>query len=552
MPTVPGTCTVQKNGLEIGEENQEIDDECHISKMRSRINTAGAGGMAPNAPYRYNRDTGTRANAQGNGGGSGGSGGGGGGDGGGDSYTSVSYERAPGAAQKVGKSLQGLLFGPVLIFFGCLLLWHNEGWAIKTHRSLNEAIDAFVSIQNAKAPPLDEYQSRLVHLADKIQVDAPVVDDRFDLSRQAVSLTRNVEIYQWVESIKKERHKHQNGETEVREIVNYNKNWVKGRVGSENFRHARGHENVGDLPLPSDTFRAAQVSMGAYVLSDILKNQIKQSAQVPISQVKTLPEGAAISGNSVYIPRGGAQQAQAVLPGDLSQAVEEQILKIDGQETRMYIVKATGDSYTSRERAMQAAKAVVPSQQQERQIFNSADGPAIGDVRISFSEIPCTYVSVLAKLSGNILTKWPSKQGAGYDVAILTQDSTSAHDMISSEKAANTVKTWLFRGLGWLLNFIGFSWITSIISTTANLTLNWIPFLGPMASSIISLGLTVANLILANCVTLIVGSIAWVAYRPLIGLSMLAGSIGLFYTASQAGKGQYGGTFMGKKTKANF
>ena len=511
--------------------------------MRSRTN-AGAG-MA-NAPYRYNREKGTRANAQGNGGGDG--------DGGsGDSFSSVSYERAPGAAQKVGNSLKGLLFGPVLIFFGCLLLWHNEGWAIKTHRSLNEAIDAFVTIQNPKTPPLEEYQSKLVHLADKLQVDAPVVDTRFDLSRQAVSLTRNVEIYQWVESIKKERHRRRNGETEVREIVNYNKNWVKGRVGSENFRHSRGHENVGDLPLNSDTFRAAQVNLGAYVLSDLLKSQIHHSTQVPISQVKTLPQGAAVSGNSLYIPRGGAQWAQVAPPGgDLSDALDEQVVKIDGEEKRMYVVKATGDSYTSRERAMKAAKAVVPSSQQERQLFNSADEAAIGDVRITFSEVPCTFVSVLAKLSGNILTNWPSKQGAGYDVAVLTQGSVSAEDMISAKKTANTAKTWLFRGFGWLLNFIGFSMITGIISTTADMTLNWIPFLGPMANSIINLGLTVANLILANCVTLIVGSIAWVVYRPLIGISMLASSIGLFYTASQAGKGRSAGTFMGKNTKEKF
>jgi hypothetical protein len=230
--------------------------------------------------------------------------------------------------------------------------------------------------------------------------------------------------------------------------------------------------------------------------------------------------------------------------------VEEKVVKIDGEEKLMYIVKATGDSYSSMERATKAAKAVVPSQQ--RQLFNSGGEAVIGDVRITFTEVPCTFVSVLAKLSGKILTKWPSKQGSGYDVAILSQGSVSAEDMISSEQASNTVKTWLFRGFGWMLNFIGFSMITSIISTTADITLNWIPFLGPMASSIINLGLTVANLILANCVTLIVGSIAWVLYRPLIGISMLAGSIGLFYTAAQAGKGQSGGAFMGKNAKAKF
>jgi hypothetical protein len=73
-----------------------------------------------------------------------------------------------------------------------------------------------------------------------------------------------------------------------------------------------------------------------------------------------------------------------------------------------------------------------------------------------------------------------------------------------------------------------------------------------MTNSIINFGLTVVILILANCVALIVGSIAWVVYRPLIGISMLAGSIGLFYTASQVGKGQSGKPFTGKNAKTKF
>ena len=56
----------------------------------------------------------------------------------------VSYKRTqePTAAGKVGNSLVGLCMGPVVVFLGCALLWYNEGVAIKTHRSLNEALDA--------------------------------------------------------------------------------------------------------------------------------------------------------------------------------------------------------------------------------------------------------------------------------------------------------------------------------------------------------------------------------------------------------------------------
>ena len=60
----------------------------------------------------------------------------------------------------------GFAAGPdmftILIGFGCLLLWINEGWAIKTHRSLNEAQVTFVSLPDATVVGR-EYDNRLLH-----------------------------------------------------------------------------------------------------------------------------------------------------------------------------------------------------------------------------------------------------------------------------------------------------------------------------------------------------------------------------------------------------
>jgi len=63
----------------------------------------------------------------------------------------TTYKRTqePTAAGKVGSSLAGLCMGPFVVFLGCALLWYNEGVAIKTHRSLNEALDAHHHIDNS-------------------------------------------------------------------------------------------------------------------------------------------------------------------------------------------------------------------------------------------------------------------------------------------------------------------------------------------------------------------------------------------------------------------
>lgn len=514
---------------------------------------------------------------------------GGGGNGNGDSFvTTVGYERPPSAGQKIGNSLQGLLVGPVVIFFGCLLLWYNEEWAVKTHRSLHEALDAHVVLDNAgRAAP--EHRGRLVHLTHMVSVEGrPVEDPLFEVTRpNSVSLQRQVEIYQWVQEIKKKKIK-RGDHTEIQEIVNYKKKWVPHPIDSDEFRHPDGHENCcGSLPMNSELFQADQVKLGLYTMSYALTQQMSRSHNVPSREVKKLPQGAQSSGSAIYLPRGGEQvQQQQALPPSGEEGIEERRTRMDGEEKVLYIVKATGDSYSTKEKALEAAKTdalahaieekvtrmdgqektafvvkstgdiystrekalaaaakegvLAPSRSKSGRQMTMREEDEIGDVRITFSEVPCSVVSVLAQMSesGDGLVPWRSKQGSGYDVAQLSYGVKTAADMIEGAQQSNKVKTWTFRFFGWFLNFVGFSMITSIVSTAADITLNWIPLLGPMATSIINLGVNVANFILANCTTMIVASIAWVVYRPLLGISLLAGSVGLFFTASQAGRGK--------------
>ncbi|CAB9525166.1 Transmembrane protein 43 [Seminavis robusta] len=463
-----------------------------------------------------------------------GSGNPGGGGGNGNTFvTTVGNERPPSAGAKVGNSLQALLMGPFVVFLGCLLLWYNEKWAIKTHRSLNEALEAFVEIPNADdTTKAHLHRGKLAHMTHMLHTDGAVEDPLFGLYRpQAVSLQRQVEIYQWVETVKQKEVK-KGDVTEVQEIVKYNKKWVTHPIDSDDFRHPEAHENCcGQLPMPSESFQTDQVHMGVYLLSSVLTRQLQRSTGVLPNQVKTLPDGAQRSGSAIYLPRR-SDSAAAALPGgggsDQS-TIQETTMRIDGEERTMFLVKATGESYSTRQKALAAV---------ERSL--STDTPEIGDVRVTFTEVPCALVSVLAKISGssssNILTQWQSQQGSGYEVAELAYGAVSANEMIGSAQSANSERTWMCRIGGWILNLVGFSMIIQIVTTTADITLNWIPLLGPMATSVINLGVSVAHLILANCTTLLVASIAWIFYRPMLGLSLLAGSLGLFYTASQMGK----------------
>lgn len=417
--------------------------------------------------------------------------------------------------------------GPVFILAGCVLLWYNEAWAVFTHRSLNEGLAAYVPLPDmSMVQAIDRYENRLVHHSNKITVQDPATDLSFGLSRNSVSLTRKVEIYQWAENHRTTRRKLQNGETEVQHHYDYSKKWTNGHIDSSRFEHPYDHENYGSMPYSSETFSANGVQLGnKFHLHQSLIRQLNRSSQVSAKEARTLPAGAALEGSYIYMA------ASPQTPPRNEYPLETKRMTMDGQERTLYVVKSTGESFSSEQAALEAANK-VPKTPSRR----PGSEPQIGDVRISFSETPCTTVSVLARLQSDFLSPWPSKQGPGYDIGILNEGFVTAEEMISHAQTTNNVMTWLKRGLGFLLIMIGYSMVTSIIRTAADITLNWIPLLGPMATSIISLGVSIANFILATCTALPVAAVAWLVYRPVLGITMLAMSGGLFYLASSAGQ----------------
>jgi hypothetical protein len=421
----------------------------------------------------------------------------------------------------------------------------------------------------------------------------------------------------------------QNGETEVKHHYDYDKQWVKNPVRSDGFHYRDHHENFGSSPFSSETFKADGIKLGnQFYLSDPLSRQLTRSRPMSPAQAKRIPAGGSIQGNAIYFShmmdnaknvnnantneqneqdpletktmtvdgvertmyvdkatgetfssRDGAMKVanKAMLEAALDTktmtvdgverimyvvkatgetfsskegamevankaimeaALDTKTMTVDGVERTMYVVKATGETFSSKDLAMEAAKKAPPPPAARKQRNNPGNTkePQIGDARVTFSEVPCTTVSVLARLqSNNVLSPWPSQQGPGYDIGMVTEGQVTAEEMITRAQSTNVMMTWLKRLAGWFLCFIGYSMITSIITTTADITLNWIPLLGPMTTSIISLGVSIANFILATCTSLPVAAAAWVFYRPILGITMLVGSLGLFYAASQAG-----------------
>ncbi len=143
--------------------------------------------------------------------------------------------------------------------------------------------------------------------------------------------------------------------------------------------------------------------------------------------------------------------------------------------------------------------------------------PSIGDMRISLAATVMGDASVIGMQSGDTVAQYTASNGNR--IFLTARGNVPAEAMFDSAQAANTTMTWVIRGLGMLAVFIGFRMIFSIIGVLGDV----IPFIGDIfrfATGLVSLALT---FVLAP---LVIG-IAWITYRPLVGLIILAIGIGL-------------------------
>jgi hypothetical protein len=400
----------------------------------------------------------------------------------------------------------------------CWLLFMNEGWAIKTHQTLNEVRDNAIHVSAAAVQ--ESNYGKLIHASHRFSVNSPLVDHMFGVQSDcAVSLQRHVEMYQWIEHARKHERKLSNGEIETTTTYTYSKDWKSSVENSANFRKPHGHENPGSFPYEAVTFSAEAVQFGGFSLSPSLVSQISGSSKIHVSD-SMLPDDmkniAQASGQFVTISGGFELDSGSSAGGPI-----RHIETIDGEDQIVYEVPSTGERFTSKAKA---EAAMARSRESRRAHANAA--AKIGDVRVSFEQVPCKTVSVLAKQQDGTLVEWESSI-PGYSYAVLHDGVKSVDSMIDSEQSTNTVWMWVKRIGGFILNYVGFSMMTGLLYTV----IDWLP----IVRNLVSLGLFLMNGTLATSLSFIVISIGWIFYRPLVGCTLLAIGVGSLFVANSAG-----------------
>jgi hypothetical protein len=159
------------------------------------------------------------------------------------------------------------------------------------------------------------------------------------------------------------------------------------------------------------------------------------------------------------------------------------------------------------------------------QIYLSDDpgSPRIGDYRIGYRIVPVGIGSVVARQSGSELIGYPTKAG---DVILLAHTGNqSAAEMFKAAQDANKVLTWILRAVFAMLVFVGFVFSTRILVAIADV----LPFVGNLMQATTF----AAALALTAIVAPLVIAIAWLFYRPVIALGILAGGMALAFAISK-------------------
>lgn len=147
-------------------------------------------------------------------------------------------------------------------------------------------------------------------------------------------------------------------------------------------------------------------------------------------------------------------------------------------------------------------------------ITNSTDldNPQIGDIRISWKYNNWDDASVLAVVSGNSFVDFHSKSGK--TVNRVEKGLLKSSDFTTMIQDENNALKWILRIVGLVIIIFGYLSIVSLATKLAS----FVPFLGGLVGGVISLIAALIGIIH----TLIVIAIAWIRFRPILGIVLLA------------------------------
>ena len=411
-----------------------------------------------------------------------------------------------GYGTRVGNSFKAIGSGILLFIVGTCVLWWNEGRAVKTEKMLDEAGSAYVEMENPSKKDAS-LEGELICGTALATTEDSLSDQQFGIGAKAISLRRSVEYYQWVEHAEEKKEDKLGGKEVTTTTYTYSKEWVSRPIESGQFKDpAYQNKNMVLTTVEDAEQYAENVSWGAYKLNESLIHSISSREGLDLAIAEDLLKQMDKSAQTAYERFYGVkkqpveQPAETVVLSDSAKAVadslkavndsiNEAMAKAENKKDFEYIHQAGNVLYYGR----------VPS------------SPEVGDVRVTFEKVVPAKVTVMAVVDGDSFKPFKAKNGKRFQTLVMGKKS--GDEIIEAEKEANNMWTWALRILGVLLVIGGLKGIFGFIETI----LKVVPFI----AGIFGWGVGLVCTIVGVAWSLIVIAIAWLFYRPLLGITLL-------------------------------
>ena len=406
-----------------------------------------------------------------------------------------------GYGTRVGNSFKAIGSGILLFLAGTALLWWNEGRAVKTEKMLDEAGSAYVEMENPNKKDAS-LEGELICGTALATTEDSLSDAQFGIGAKAISLRRSVEYYQWVEHAQEKKEDKLGGKEVTTTTYTYSKEWVSRPVESSGFKDPMYQNKNMVLTTVEDAEQYAEnVSWGAYKLNESLIHSISSREGVDLAIAEDLLKQFDQNTKTAYERFYGVQKnqqpaeqpAETAAVSDSAKAVNDSInnaiANAENKKDFEYIHQASNVLYFGK----------VPG------------SPEVGDVRVTFEKVVPAKVTVMAVVDGDTFKPFKAKNGKRFQTLVMGKKS--GDEIIEAEKEANNMWTWALRIIGILMVIGGLKGIFGFIETI----LKVVPFIAGIFGWGIGLVCTVVGL----AWSLIVIAIAWLFYRPLLGISLL-------------------------------
>ena len=137
--------------------------------------------------------------------------------------------------------------------------------------------------------------------------------------------------------------------------------------------------------------------------------------------------------------------------------------------------------------------------------------PEVGDVRVTFEKVVPAKVTVMAVVDGDTFKPYKAKNGKRFQTLVMGKKS--GDEIIDAEKEANNMILWALRIIGIMIVIGGLKGIFGFLETILKVV--------PFVANIFGWGVGIVCTVIGIVWSLIVIALAWLFYRPLLGIGLL-------------------------------